>query len=332
MLHYEVWKYCQCTGKVHAKVVQNLMVCWYAGRTIPALGAWADYAAAFQKRRQELAAAKASGAAITLPHGPPTIRPHLPGPPFPRPISYSHLAASPTAAATPPGTHAGSISNTISDALTEAAGLDSAAALGSAMQPSRHARAQPGLAAQRLSSQTGHGSVVGPVGAEAAVPSTSGRARAAARDALAMNGASSSPLDADAHTPGHGPHLQAPQVQTPNSSGEDAAGTSNGGSKSEMYPGHSQAHLQSGTGAGSGSVANVGGAVKEIEVQTSPAATPGNGGRGLKQRTPSTMNGAAGRGRSGSGVGGPGASRPKSGVRGASIGRLLNQMRASGEL
>ena len=162
------------------------------------------------------------------------------------------------------------------------------------------------------------------------MPSISGRARAAARDALAMNGASSSPSHADAHTPGHGPQLQAPNVQTPSPSGK--GGTTNGGGKSGMDPGHEQAHLQSRTGAGSGSAAKVAGTVKENGVQASPAATLENDGRGLKQRTPGTMNGVAGKGRSGRGVGGPGASRPKSGVRGASIGRLLNQMRASGEL
>lgn len=166
------------------------------------------------------------------------------------------------------------------------------------------------------------------------MPSVSGRARAAARDALAMNGASSSPLHADIHTPGHGRKSEASEVQTPIPSGKGAANPTNGGSKSGIAPGHNQAKLQSRTeaGSGSGSAANAGGAVKENGVQALPAATPGNGGRGLQQRTPSTMNGAAGRGRSGSGVGGPGASRPKSGVRGASIGRLLNQMRASGEL
>ncbi|KAK9864373.1 hypothetical protein WJX84_000908 [Apatococcus fuscideae] len=60
------------------------------GSTIPALGAWADYAAAFQKRRHELAAAKASGTSVTLPHGPPTLRSHLPGPPYPRPTPHPH--------------------------------------------------------------------------------------------------------------------------------------------------------------------------------------------------------------------------------------------------
>ena len=85
-------------------------------------GAWADYAAAFQKRRQELAAAKASGTAVNLSHGPPNLLPHLPGPPYPRPTPYLHSVA-PSTAPLPLAPQPGSISTTIADAMTAAADL-----------------------------------------------------------------------------------------------------------------------------------------------------------------------------------------------------------------
>ncbi|KAK9838946.1 hypothetical protein WJX74_006439 [Apatococcus lobatus] len=295
------------------------------GSTIPALGAWADYAAAFQKRRHELAAAKASGTSVTLPHGPPTLRSHLPGPPYPRPTPHPHPRSSPSTA-TPAATHAGSISNAIANAMTAAGELDTVDRPSGRLLP-------PGMAAvhQPHSPENGPGSVPGTLEAGAGERGISGRARAAARDALATNGASvASPRFKAHHVAAQMPEpsagLGAPEPNFPRPTSMRATDIMNG---RKLGTDASNGHTQQGQGAAEPESAAEE-AADHSRGLAPAAAAPGIAGKGPTAKGQGMMSGRVGS--SGRGVGGPGASRPKSGVRGASIGRLLNQMRASGEL
>ncbi len=309
--------------------------CSHAGSTIPAIGAWADYAAAFQKRRQELAATQASGTPIALSHGPPTFGSNFPGPPFPRPTSIPHTSqphASPSHHPFTPGMAVAS------DGVPTIAAANAGP---SATMGQPDAFGQDDTSVQHgLNRQLGPGAKSGigrgadmsgsRLGAKPKTKGPSERAVAAARAAAvsfpSLSGTGPSDQAASPTAAADGPRTESAEPQAA------AAAASVEVSKAAAHlPGPYGAPKQPGS-AQHNAVRPASHASQVNGSLTSAAQTPDGASPSSRQRGHASSNGTAGRLSSGRGVGGPGPAKPKSGVRGASIGRLLNQMRASGEL